>query len=71
MKRHLPLLLLAGLLGSAVTATAHTSQFHSQDMAGMARAGFFHPLTGLDHLLVMVAVGLWAVQIGGRALWLL
>jgi urease accessory protein len=32
-------------------------------------AGFVHPLTGLDHLLVMVAVGLWAVQLGGRALW--
>jgi len=71
VKRHLPLLLLAGLLGSAVTATAHTSQLHSQDMAQAAQVGFLHPLTGLDHLLVMVAVGLWAVQIGGRALWLL
>jgi urease accessory protein len=35
------------------------------------QAGIVHPLTGLDHLLVMVAVGLWAVQIGGRAFWLL
>jgi urease accessory protein len=34
-------------------------------------AGFAHPLTGLDHLLAMVAVGLWASQLGGRALWLL
>jgi urease accessory protein len=33
--------------------------------------GFAHPLTGLDHLLAMVAVGLWASQLGGRALWLL
>lgn len=32
-------------------------------------AGFMHPLGGLDHILAMVAVGLWAVQIGGRALW--
>lgn len=31
--------------------------------------GLEHPLTGLDHLLVMVAIGLWAVQIGGRAVW--
>jgi urease accessory protein len=30
-----------------------------------------HPFTGLDHLLAMIAVGLWAVQIGKRALWLL
>lgn len=32
--------------------------------------GFLHPLAGLDHLLAMFAVGLLAVQIGGRALWL-
>jgi urease accessory protein len=31
--------------------------------------GFVHPISGLDHVLVMVAVGLWAVQIGGRAIW--
>jgi urease accessory protein len=68
MKRSLPILLL---LGSAITASAHPAQFHSQDLAGAVESGFLHPLTGLDHLLVMVAVGLWAVQIGGRALWLL
>ena len=28
-----------------------------------------HPLTGLDHLLAMFAVGLWAAQRGGRAIW--
>ena len=32
--------------------------------------GLGHPLTGLDHVLAMVAVGLWAAQSGGRALWL-
>jgi len=32
--------------------------------------GLLHPLTGLDHLLAMTAVGLWAAQRGGRALWL-
>ncbi|MGD8673392.1 MAG: HupE/UreJ family protein [Thiogranum sp.] len=32
-------------------------------------AGFVHPLSGIDHLLAMVAVGLWAAQLGGRALW--
>jgi len=34
-------------------------------------AGFVHPLTGWDHLLAMVAVGLWSVQLGGRARWAL
>lgn len=31
--------------------------------------GFGHPLGGVDHLLAMIAVGLWAAQIGGRAFW--
>ncbi len=34
-------------------------------------AGFVHPFTGWDHLLAMVAVGLWAAQMGGRARWLI
>jgi urease accessory protein len=32
--------------------------------------GFSHPLGGIDHLLAMVAVGLFAAHLGGRALWL-
>jgi len=32
--------------------------------------GLAHPLTGLDHILAMTAVGLWAAQRGGRALWM-
>jgi urease accessory protein len=31
--------------------------------------GFMHPLAGLDHVLAMIAVGLWATQTGGRAVW--
>lgn len=31
-------------------------------------AGFLHPLFGLDHVLAMVAVGLWAGLVGGRAI---
>jgi urease accessory protein len=33
--------------------------------------GFVHPLTGWDHLLAMIAVGLWAAQHRGRAVWLI
>ena len=33
-------------------------------------AGFAHPYSGLDHIAVMIAVGLWAALKGGRALWL-
>lgn len=36
---------------------------------GSFAAGFTHPLTGADHILAMVAVGLWAAMLGGRALY--
>lgn len=32
--------------------------------------GFAHPVGGLDHFCAMLAVGLWAAQMGGRAVWL-
>lgn len=35
---------------------------------GLAQ-GFAHPLTGADHVLVMVAVGVFAAALGGRAVW--
>jgi urease accessory protein len=68
MKRLLPLLLL---IGSALPAMAHPAIFHGQGGMDAASSGFFHPFNGWDHLTVMVAVGLWAVQMGGRALWVL
>lgn len=68
MKRSLPLLLV---LGTSLPAMAHPAAIHSTDSGVAAQAGFLHPFAGLDHLLVMVAVGLWAAQIGGRALWML
>jgi len=36
---------------------------------GSFAAGFTHPLFGLDHVLAMIAVGLWAALAGGRAIW--
>ncbi|KAB0566417.1 HupE/UreJ family protein [Brucella pituitosa] len=36
---------------------------------GSFAAGFTHPLSGADHILAMVAVGLWAAMLGGRALF--
>lgn len=57
-------------LGAVLTllpglALAHTGH---GDAAGFAH-GFMHPLGGLDHLLAMVTVGLFAAALGGRALW--
>src|SRR5262245_30904496 len=34
------------------------------------QTGFLHPLNGIDHVLAMVAVGLYAASLGGAALWL-
>ncbi|OOG67876.1 protein hupE [Sinorhizobium sp. A49] len=59
------LIAATALMASAAPAFAHLNpQEH-----GSFAAGFSHPLFGFDHILVMVAVGLWAAQIGGRALW--
>src|ERR1700758_3349772 len=34
-------------------------------------SGFLHPISGLDHIIAMVAVGLWGAQLGAPAIWLL
>lgn len=47
-------------------ALAHTGV---GDTSGFSH-GFIHPLTGIDHLLAMMMVGVFAWQLGGRALWL-
>ena len=33
--------------------------------------GFRHPISGLDHVVAMIAVGLWGAQLGAPAIWLL
>jgi len=48
------------------TASAHIG---AGDAHGFIH-GFSHPLSGIDHILAMVAVGLFAAHLGGRALWL-
>ena len=35
------------------------------------RVGFQHPISGLDHVVAMMAVGLWGAQLGAPAIWLL
>jgi len=53
------------LLLGAGPALAHPGHGSTASFA----AGIAHPLSGLDHMTVMVAVGLWAALKGGRALW--
>jgi urease accessory protein len=44
---------------------------HESGHAAGFAAGLAHPVGGADHLLAMIAVGLWAATLGGRALWAL
>ena len=60
----LPLALAAVVLAT-MPAHAHLDPTEN----GSFLAGFTHPLFGLDHILAMVAVGLWASMLGGRAVY--
>jgi urease accessory protein len=58
------------LLLPLVPTLAHAHPGHAAGLEGIAW-GFAHPFSGLDHILAMLAIGLWAVQLGKRAPWLL
>jgi urease accessory protein len=55
------------LLSGATPALAHAVESTSDGFA----IGFLHPLTGFDHLLAMVSVGIWGAELGPPAIWLL
>jgi urease accessory protein len=57
------MILFLAALAVAPAAHAHVGV---GETTGFMR-GFLHPLSGLDHVLSMVAVGLWAAQRGGGA----
>jgi urease accessory protein len=63
MKRLVPIAALLTL--AAGPAIAHVGHSSTASFA----AGLGHPLGGLDHVTVMVLVGLWVGLKGGRALW--
>jgi urease accessory protein len=58
---------VTALLALAKIASAHPGHGAANGFA----AGAFHPFSGIDHVLAMVAVGICAAQIGGRVIWLL
>ena len=56
----------------ALFALCLPSLAHAHTGVGVASGwlhGLAHPFSGLDHLCAMLAVGLWAAQMGGRAMW--
>lgn len=58
-----PVFILAAL--AATPALAHVGVGGTSGFV----SGFLHPILGPDHVLAMIAVGLWAGLVGGRALW--
>ena len=67
MTRHATLIAAIGLsLMPAHPALAHTGS----NLGGWA-TGFLHPISGLDHVVAMIAVGLWGGILGAPALWTL
>ena len=64
------LLLLSFIAGISPLLLASAAQAHiGNHETGGFLLGLQHPIGGLDHVLAMLAVGLWAAQLGGRALW--
>ena len=57
----IPLWIMPSLVSSHTGAGSHNGWLH----------GFFHPLSGLDHILAMIAVGLWAAQAHSLIIWLI
>ncbi|MDX1346168.1 MAG: HupE/UreJ family protein [Sedimenticolaceae bacterium] len=60
-------LLTTLLLLAATDVSAHSSE----GLAGGFLSGLLHPVAGPDHVIAMVAVGLWGAFLGRPAIWLL
>ena len=59
-------LLATFFFAAPALALAHTGHDHSGFLSGA-----LHPVGGLDHILAMLAVGLWAASFGGKARWVI
>jgi urease accessory protein len=60
------------IIGWALALVALPALAHVQEgQAAGFLTGLAHPVSGLDHVLAMIAVGLWGAQLGAPALWLL
>jgi urease accessory protein len=55
---------LLAILYAASPALAHTG-----GIIGGLESGILHPVTGPDHVVAMIAVGLWGGILGGAAIW--
>jgi urease accessory protein len=72
VRSYSPRLLTAALASSLLLATTEDAGAHilHGESVGFL-SGLKHPISGLDHVVAMVAVGLWGAQLGAPAIWLL
>ena len=68
MRERATTLMLFCLMMAPAAALAHIGE---GDLAGGFVSGFVHPILGLDHVIAMVAVGMWGAQLGAPAIWVL
>ena len=66
--RHLALMVLGAV---ALLAIPSPLAAHEGGSAAGFVSGVLHPISGLDHVLAMIAVGIWGAQLGSPAIWLL
>ncbi|KLT73672.1 hypothetical protein PL75_01630 [Neisseria arctica] len=59
------------ILVTAVLSIPALAFAHPDNGDGGMLAGIFHPVSGLDHILAMLAVGLWAVSFNGKTRWVI
>jgi len=65
-----PLSLVGSVLVVLLWPTSVLAHTTGREAAGLL-SGLEHPVSGLDHILAMVTVGLWGAQLGRPAVWLL
>jgi urease accessory protein len=72
MSRHSQSILSAAAAFALLALSSQSAFAHTETgVAGGFLSGFTHPIFGLDHLVAMVAVGLWGAQLGSPAIWVL
>ncbi len=65
----LPVTPIAAIM--AILASAAPVAIHDGGTVAGLLSGLVHPISGLDHVLAMVAVGIWGAQLGPPAIWVL
>ena len=63
--------LLSALTAAMIIGSAGPTLAHTGGIIGGLESGLMHPITGLDHVVAMITVGLWGAILGRPAAWLL